>query len=290
MASADLDHIRALLIAQTAEPEPEPRGWFGRRRRPAPREPLSLGGTGPKPRFVPPAFSDPDQELLLQKICGPPSPMAEVDEDLFEPRPDDSLGVETASPLPPPAPRTAFGRRADEPEAELVLETPAVELRRLRVLDPTGAAIGEMILHPRDQPMRLVSPMHDDEHAAPFFPEDFGEPGGFGQSPGEPQPMRPWIKALRNASRPKSASAAAETAPDPVEEAAPLAKRVRRRRAVRQGPPTGGASPRPSTSFAHDLLDALALALDHEHVQFADRLATVLLYPLPVVEAASDAA
>ncbi len=253
MASADLDHIRALLIAQTEAPEPQTRGLLGRLRlgRRERREPLTLGPVAASPRFTAPAPCDPDQDLLLKALCGP-APETGV------------LGIETASPLPPPTPRNGFGRRADgTAETELMLETPATAPRRLRVLDDRGGAVGEIILLPEEPPLRTVYGVADEAHAAPYFPEDLMEP----EAPQEPQPLRPWIKALRGAGAVKP-SPADLAKPESMDDQAPLVKRVRQRRATK-------AAPRPPAPLGHDLLEALALTLAREHDTLADRLLAV---------------
>lgn len=244
MASAELDHIRALLIAQTAAPDTAPRGLLGRlslgKRRPPP-PPLSLA-PAPRPRFDAGAFADTDQTLLLEQICGPATETAL------------SLGVETTSPLPPPAPRAGFGRRADQ-EAELVLDRPANAARRLQVLDPTGHAIGEMLFHPQAPVVQILPAAHvADAHAVPFFPEDLMEPDSpWGPAPPS-EPMRPWIKALRNS---------AQTMPVQAPPAAtPPKGRAKRAKAAKPAPPP---------SLGRDLLEALALTLTREHEALLDK-------------------
>lgn len=256
MASADLDHIRALLIAQTADPPPKPKGfgrWFAPRR-PA-NAPLTLETPPPAPARppAPAAFSDPDQELLLSHICGP------------------SMMVEQASPLPPPSPRSAFGRRGDlADEVELMLVEPAAEPRRLRVLDDAGAPVGEMILHAVEPPLRTVYAAKEDAHAAPFFPEDLMEPErpalGAPRDPSEP--LRPWIKALRAAARPNP-----EPAPAPPVAPQPKPPAKRRRPSAKAKP---APVPPPEPTLGHDLLEALALALSREQAALEDRLAVVV--------------
>ncbi|MDP9102674.1 MAG: hypothetical protein M3N05_01535 [Pseudomonadota bacterium] len=254
MASAELDHIRALLIAQTAAPDPAPRGLFGRLslgKRRAPPPPLNLA-PAPRPRFDPGAFADTDQTLLLEQICGPSEASRPLD-------------VETASPLPPPAPRNGFGRRPDqEAELELVLDRPADAARRLRVLDPTGQAIGEMLFHPQAPVVQIVPVAHVDEaHAAPFFPEDLMETGSlWGPAPPD-QPMRPWIKALRN-------SGAQVRAEPPNRKA-----KGKKAKAAKAPPPLPPVDP---PSLGADLLEALALTLGREHDALCDRLMALDLF------------
>jgi hypothetical protein len=258
MATADLDYIRALLVAQTAEPEPQAKGllarlFAARSVRAAP--PLNLTPAPEPPwRRLPPLTpeggSDPDQALLLEHICRPPA----VDESL--------------SPLPPPTPRGAFGRRQEgEREAELMLDRPAAELRRLRVLDPTGAAIGEMILRAAAPTVVLSD---EDLHAVPYFPEDLMDGGEaptippLPESVAGPRPMRPWIKALRSPSIPTGGDRPARST-DP---AASRAKGARRRKADSPAP---SGPPRPK-SLGQDILEALALTLEREHATLTDRM------------------
>ena len=284
MSLAELDHIRALLVAQTAEPEPQGKSLLGRlfapkaeRSRPPPPPPrfatvLDLAATveaatvepdleAQDPERHPEADAEIDAEtgaeLLLEQLCRP------------------NLEVETASPLPPPAPRGEFGRRADIAlEPELILDQPAVHARRLQLLDPSGQPVGEMILRPDEPPMRVIATVVREE--VPYFPEDFLDP----DHPAEPQPLRPWLKALRKSGVAQPALAAAQTrdagtadaAPD---ESAPLTKRVRNRRAQgRQSQPQSQpkAPPQP---LSHDLLEALAFTLSREHENLADRLLSV---------------
>jgi hypothetical protein len=113
MASADLDHIRALLIAQTAAPEPRRRtfGMLGPRGRPSNpplvlAEPVRRAGEAPAD-----ADQGLDQEILLSYICAPETP---------EPAPSPFV-PETVSLLPPPRPRAAFGRRREDEAPELLL-------------------------------------------------------------------------------------------------------------------------------------------------------------------------
>ncbi len=261
MATVDLEHIRALLVAQTAEPEPQAKGLLARlfaTKAARAEAPLNLAPPQDPPwRRLPPlkpeGATDPDQELLLEHICRPPS----VDEHL--------------SPLPPPAARGAFGRRPEgEREPELVLDRPAAELRRLRVLDPTGAAIGEMILHAASPTVILGD---DDLHAAPYFPEDLMDGASpptippLGEAASGAEPMRPWIKALRSAPPPPASQPTVAPKDQPADLAVSLAKRVRRRRKAARAPP-----PRPPQTFGQDILEALALALEREHATLTDRM------------------
>ena len=268
MSSADLDYIRALLVAQTAEPEPQAKSLLGRlfAAKPEPPRPPSA-----PPRFAiildlaAPAQTDgradprPDvgvdvdtgvdfsQELLLDQICGP------------------TAAVESASPLPPPRPRAEFGRRPDlAPEPELVLDQPAAAARRLQLLDPSGQPVGEMILRPDEPPMRDTATVVREE--VPYFPEDFLDHG----HPTEPQPLRPWLKALRKSGRVQPDRSVVGPVAEP-DDGAPLTKRVRERRAKgRQPPPKAAAQ-----SLGHDLLEALALTLAREQENLADRLLSV---------------
>ena len=220
MASADLDHIRALLIAQTAEPEPK-RGLlsvFGRRN---PRSaPLALDAPLRRPPPAPSSWEYGDQELLLERICVP---------TVAAPPPQ--VIPETHSPLPPPDPRSAFGRRSDQDDLELLLDHHEVE-------EPS---------------------------AVPFFPEDLAETDAeIERLFSEPQPMRPWIKALRSSSKPAS----------PVE-AAPVADRGpprKRKRTVAPPPPARCAK---AEALSRDLLEALEVALTREHHQLDDRLSAL---------------
>jgi hypothetical protein len=272
MASADLDYIRALLIAQTAAPEPEPRRLFSRLigKRRTPPAPLNRSPR-PQPRFDPNLFAkaDPDAALLLDQLRATPA--------------ETPLVAEVLSPLPPPAPRAAFGRRPDvEPEVELLLDQPATAARRLRLLDPSGQPIGEMMLEPHQTVARIVAahhtPLADDSHAAPFFPEDLMDPDSPWVLGKGSEPMRPWIKALRNSTRPIEE-------PKPVT-APPPRKKVRRRKAkaIKGAIPPPPASP---PSLGEDLLSALAVTLTHEHDRLADRLAELDLFqPAPMMQAA----
>lgn len=257
MSTVDFDHIRALLIAQTADPEPKARGVFGRlftqrAERPRPLAPVRPVGV------LDLATPLPEEVAAASRSAPPPTP------------PDVAAApVETASLLPPPAPRAAFGRRPDVVyEPELVLDQPATAARRLQLLDPSGQPVGEMILHPDEPPMRLISTIVREE--VPFFPEDLLDP----DPPVGPEPLRPWLKALR-----KSGTVAAAAATDPapasptseVEDSAPLTKRVRARRTR---PPAAPKRP-PPPSFGHDLLEALALTLAREQETLSDRLLAV---------------
>lgn len=231
---SDLDYIRALLVAQTAEPEPKSKGGFGavlgglfaRKAEAPPARPLHLPAAEPTPA----APTEP--ELLLEHTLRPP------------------LEVEAASPLSPPTPRQAFGRRPDmAPEPELILDQPASEARRLQLLDPSGQPVGEMILHPDEAPLRVIPTL---VYETPYFPEDLLDHG--------PEPLRPWLKALRNSGRP---SPPPETEASSVR-AAPARRTGRRPSAPRPTPP---AHP-----LGHDLLEALAVALAREQETLSDRL------------------
>jgi len=153
----------------------------------------------------------------------------------------------------PPTPRAEFGRRPDAAaEIELMLVQPAAEPRRLRVTDDAGAPIGEMIFHPSDPPVRAAYASSDDTPAVPYFPEDLFEPEPeFGAT--EPEPLRPWIKALRNSggARPKPVAAQAEHPAPAV----------------------------PKTYLGHDLLAALAVSLMREHTALKDRIARTRVGP-----------
>jgi len=263
MSTADLEYIRALLVAQTAEPEPQAKSLLGRLFASKPEPPRA---PSPPPRFAAildlaapaeteapagagvPADTDADQELLLEQICRP------------------TTAVESASPLPPPKPRAEFGRRPDlAPEPELVLDQPATVARRLQLLDPSGQPVGEMILHPDEPPMRVIPTVVSED--VPYFPEDFLDPG----HPAEPQPLRPWLKALRKSGLVQPARPPAGVGATEPDDSAPLTKRVRARRAKRHQPPPK-ASPQP---LGHDLLEALALTLAREQETLADRLLSV---------------
>ena len=230
MASADFDHIRALLIAQTAEPEPK-RGKFSvfGRRAPAPQTPLALAEA---PRRAPPTSrprGEDDQELLLDYIC---LPVAAPQKPVVVP--------EALSPLPPPAPRSAFGRRSDEDGLEILLGGEALE-------EPS---------------------------AVPYFPEDLADgEAAMEQLFTEPQPMRPWIKALRGASRPAIGDGPLPLH-KPVVEPAP-ASQQKPVRSLRR--PAAALAPAPeravgAASLSRDLLEALELALQREHHRLDDRL------------------
>ena len=186
MSSADLDYIRALLVAQTAEPEPEPQSLLARlfaarpeppRRRPPPlpRFAAARGHAAPARPDVPSdAVSEP--ELLLEHMCRPPR------------------SVETAPAVPPSSPRGEFGRRPEiAPQPELILDQPAATARRLQLLDVCGQPVGEIILQPDQGPTRGVLKGED----VPYFPEDLLET----VQPQEPEPLRPWLKALRASAR-----------------------------------------------------------------------------------------
>lgn len=244
MASADLEHIRALLIAQTAAPEPRRRGFrlFGARRSApdATDAPLPIIETVRRlePLAPPAEARDADQALLLERICTPPPPPVEVDETLFV--------EERLAPLPPPAMRDAFGRRSEPDELVLTLDRP----------DQAEPA------------------------AVPFFPEDFEDPIAGAESLfAEPQPMRPWIKALRDSRRPPpvpvSAPApapepAARSAPEPAS-GTPRPRPVQKTRAPAEPPPRSAGA----AALSRDLLEALELALLREHHQLSDRLAVI---------------
>jgi len=251
MASTDLDHIRALLVAQTAETEPQPKGLFGRlfaTQAEAPPSPSKPPRFTTVPELGAPVESAPcpehEQELLLEHIVRP------------------TLGVETAAPLPPPPPRGEFGRRPDlAPEPELILDQPATVARRLQLLDVSGQPVGEMILSPDEPKMRVISPAASEE--VPFFPEDFLDDD---EHPGEPQPLRPWLKALRRSGLVKPADAA--TAAARQDESGPPIKRGRARGAKGREPPPKSA-PR---TLGHDLLEALAITLAREQENLVDRL------------------
>ena len=280
---ADLDHIRALLVAQTAEAEPQSRSLFGRlfaRRAEAspPRgpvryaaildlaaspEPASRPESNPKPRPNP----EPELELELEHTVRP------------------GLGLEEASRLRPPDPRSGFGRRPEvgppvagsqlAREPELVLDQPAAGPRRLQLLDASGQPVGEMILQP-NTPREEV----------PYFPEDFldqgeaghDEPPLYDRLTHEPQLLRPWLKSLRP---PASTQPATEPVAAPkldvaeIDAGAPLASQVRQRRtrASRPRPPKPvQVRPAATRPLGEDLLGALALALAREHETLADRL------------------
>ncbi len=260
MSSADLDHIRALLVAQTADPEPQARSLLGR---------LFVSASEPArpsakpPRFAPPADpalppteragdAEAEPELLLEHVCRPP------------------LDIETASPLPPPSPRGEFGRRADlSPEPELVLDQPATTARRLQLLDPaSGQPVGEMILHPNEPPMRVISTVLREE--VPYFPEDYLDPE---QHPGEPQPLRPWLKALRQSGLIKPAPAQPVPAQGVRAEKTDAAASARRAPAGRTKHRRDARDAKPSPhTLGRDLLEALALTLGREQETLADRL------------------
>lgn len=272
MASADLEYIRALLIAQTADPEPARKGAFGRWLSPkVPRRapPLDLACERPGAARATTSEADADQALLLDRICGPapgapprhlPCPV-EDEPDIFV--------AEAVSPLPPPAPRAEFGRRADLfSEVELMLDQPASEPRRLQVLDVSGQPIGEMILQPDAQSHRAVYAAR--EEAVPYFPEDLEEDALFRGS----EPMRPWIKALRHSGAPqreKPAPTVVEPAPAPPKPAKSHTARRARGRKSSASPPRSPKNP----GLDRDLLEALALTLAREHETLTDRLATV---------------
>jgi hypothetical protein len=295
MSSADLDYIRALLVAQTDEPKPEVQSLLGRlfgpRSKPGPtRWPEPPRRPPPPPRFagVPdraapsppdlPAVPDVERELLLEHICRP------------------LRAAEPVSPLAPPTPRGEFGRRPDT-APELILDQPAIAARRLQLLDPSGKPVGEMILHPDARPMQGVPAEVGPAEVGPaevgpdvmvptrigptgigptgiggevpYFPEDLLDPGA------GPQPLRPWLKALRTSGRvqpaPSSgAEGAQRTEPDP-DDSAPLVKRVRHRRQQWRRP-----EPNPRKTLGQDLLEALALALSREQEALADRLSSAV--------------
>lgn len=231
MASTDLDHIRALLIAQTTEPEPRRGGFalFGRRKT-APVAPLSIVETVRRLEPLTPSVEtrDADQALLLDRICSPPPPPVEVDKDLFV--------AEALSPLPPPAARDAFGRRTEPDELVLILDRP----------DQAEPA------------------------TVPYFPEDFDDSAAEAEALfAEPQPMRPWIKALRDSRLPAPPPAPrAAPAPEPEEQPS-VAEAVGKIRASKTPPPRSAST----AALSRDLLEALELALLREHHQLGDRLA-----------------
>lgn len=254
MSLSDLAYIRALLVAQTVEPEPRAKGLFGR---------LFAGRAEPgRSAASPSAFVNPSAFVKPLDLCSGEGEL--LLEHTFRPRPE----LEAAPPLAPPSPRAEFGRRSDAAaENELVLDRPAAEPRRLTLLDPSGQAVGEMILEPEEPAMRLIATVVREE--VPYFPEDFLDHGHSHShshgGPPEPEPLRPWLKALRNTGMPRPAAA---------EPAASTAKPTRRRPRSRPQPvPTRveSASAEPA-SLGHDLLEALALTLAREHETLDDRL------------------
>jgi len=259
MSSADLKYVRALLVAQTAEVDPQAKSLFGRLfptrsepSRPASR-PLLLGTV--------PSSATPVQTGIR----------AEAGRDTQR-RSDGVRPPAHATPPPSPASsvglRAEFGRRPDlSPEPELVLDKPAAAARRLQWLDPAGKPVGEMVLPPDAPPVRMFASLVREE--VPFFPEDFLDP----EQPAEPQPLRPWLKALRRSGRARSAGAD-QTASLPDYDK-PLCKQVRERRARTRRAPTL-AAPRP---LGHDLLEALCVTLAREQETLADRLLSVAIDP-----------
>jgi len=280
---ADLDHIRALLVAQTAEAEPKSRSLLGRL--------FARRTEAPPPRA-------PVRYAAILDLATPLEPASRPDSKP-EPEPEHTLRpglvLEEASRLRPPDPRSGFGRRPEAVppfagsqmarEPELVLDQPAAGPRRLQLLDASGQPVGEMILQP-NTPREEV----------PYFPEDFLDHGDAGHDEPplyerlthEPQLLRPWLKSLRP---PASTQPAAEPVSAPeldiaeldiaaldiakLDAGAPLASQVRQRRTRASRPrPSKPVQARPAVTrpLGEDLLGALALALAREHETLADRL------------------
>ena len=269
----DLDDIRALLIAQTADPEPKTKGLFGRlfASKPLSERPARCAAIL---NLDAPAEADGgEQELLL--------------EHTFRPRHDESQ-----SPLRPPEPRATFGRRPDLfPEPELVLDRPAAVARRLQLLDLDGQPVGEMILRPDEAPgmaPTMIPSAVVVGGEVPYFPEDLDDH----HAAHGPEPLRPWLKALRN-SKHQPLAAPGET-PAVTAFETPPAPKPRRRPRKASKPKAEVVAPAPTApegrTLSEDLMEALALTLSREHEILSDRLFALGQAAIFVTEAEQAAA
>ncbi len=164
MALSELQNIRALLIAQTDEPE-------------ARRAPGLLQRVGSLLGARPPVPQEPARPPL--RLVEPPAvdfiETSAEDALLLDWEPDPDLFV----PLElPPSPRAEFGQRSPRPYLphDSVLRLDRVvdaAPRRLTLLTDTGEAVGELFLKPEEPPLRAVFSTH--EHEAPYFPGDLDE-------------------------------------------------------------------------------------------------------------------